>query len=359
MTSRLNLHPALHSTSPVRRSLLRAGLGLGAGLTFGLPLGLPFGLSAHAAGAQSLTLYNGQHAKTTQLLIDAFTEATGITVNIRKGNSVQLANQIIEEGSRSPADVLYTEESPPVAALAERNLLARLPEGVVSQVRSGYAADDGTWVGITARCRVTVYNRNMVDAAELPASVLDMATEAWEGRLAFVPTSGAFQQQIIAIETLRGRDVALQWLKDLKKYGRIYNNNMAAMRAVERGEIATGLINNYYWYIVAREVGAENMNSALHFSGPGDPGALITVSAAGVLKTAPNADAAQRLVEFMVSPEGQGVLAKAVAEWPMNPAIQPGFDLKPFDELSPPRVNPASLGGAAEALELRREAGLA
>ncbi len=340
-------------TSLTRRSLLRGGLGLGASMALGLPI------HAVRAQTQTLTLYNGQHAKTTQLLIDAFTDATGITVDIRKGNSVQLANQIIEEGDRSPADVLYTEESPPVAALAERHLLATLPQEIVTQVRPGYTSDDASWVGITARCRVTVYNRNMVEAAALPASIMDMATEAWKGRVAFVPTSGAFQQQIIAIETLKGRDAALAWLKGLKKYGRIYNNNMAAMRAVEKGEIATGLINNYYWYIVAREVGAENMNSALHFSGPGDPGALITVSAAGLLKTARNPDAARKLIAFMVSPEGQGVLAKAVAEWPMNPKVSSSFDLKPFDELAPPKVNPASLGGAAEALELRREAGLA
>lgn len=338
-----------------RRTFLRNSLLVGGGLMLGMPaLNL-----ASAAQAQTLTLYSGQHEKTTQAIVDAFTKATGIQVKIRAGNSIQLANQIIEEGRRSPADVFYSEESPPVAALAERDMLAQLPQETLEQVRETYRATDGTWTGVTARCRVTVFNPDLIDESELPTSIMDMATEAWKDRVAFVPTSGAFQQQIVAIKHLLGRDAALDWLKGLKKYGRIYNNNMAAMRAVERGEIATALVNNYYWYIVAREQGVENMKSRLHFSGPQDPGALITVSAAGVLKTAKNIDAAQKLIAFMTSIEGQKVYASGVAEWPMNPAVESEFDIKPFDELQPPAVNPANLGGAEETLHLRREAGLA
>lgn len=341
-------------TDSARRTFLRNGLILGGALVSAPALRL-----AHAAGAEAFTLYSGQHKKTTTMLLDAFTKKTGIQVDVRRGNSIQLANQIIEEGSRSPADMFYSEESPPLAALSERGLLATLPQDVLTQVRPDYVDPNGGWIGVTARCRVTVYNLDMIDKSELPASVMDMATEAWKDKVAFVPTSGAFQQQIVAIKTLEGRDAALNWLKGLKKYGRIYNSNKAAMVAVERGEIATALINNYYWYNVAKEKGLENMKTALHFSTGGDAGALITVSAMGVLKNAKKAQLAQQLVAFSVSEEGQKLLANTVAEWPMNPKVESSFDLKPFDELEPPRVNPANLGGADEALSLRREAGLA
>ncbi|MFT0533604.1 extracellular solute-binding protein [Castellaniella hirudinis] len=338
-----------------RRDFLRHGAILSAGAL----LGFPALHSARAADAKTLILYNGQHAKTTAALVAAFTQATGIQVDIRKGSSTQLANQIIEEGSRSPADVFFAEESPPVAALAEKNLLAPLPDATLGQILPRYTARDHTWTGITARSRVTVYNQDMVQAAELPASVMDMATAAWKDRVGFVPTSGAFQEQIIAIKLLRGRDAALGWLKGLKQYGRIYNGNMAAMRAVERGEIATALVNNYYWYIVANEVGADKMKSALHYAGPQDPGGLITCSAAGVLKTAAHADAAQQLLAFMVSQAGQDAMVDTVAEYPLRPGVKTPFALKPFDQLHPPAVSPADLGDAADALTLRREAGLA
>lgn len=334
-----------------RRTFLQHGLFLG--MTATLP-----GL-ALAADQGPIVLYNGQHKATTLKLLDAFTTATGIKVASRKGSSIQLANQIIEEGARSPADMFFSEESPPVAALAEHKLLAHLDASTLDQVRPGYRDPDGFWSGVTARSRVTAYNTKMVEEGELPASVLDMATEAWKGRVAFVPTSGAFQQQIVAISTLKGRDAALAWLKGLKRFGEVYGSNKAAMMAVERGEIATALINNYYWYNLAQEKGQDKMQTALHYSGNGDPGALVTVSAIGVLKTARNAAAAQKLAAFMTGVAGQEVLTKAVAEWPMNPKVAPGFGLKPFDGLHPPKISPANLKGAEDALELRREAGLA
>ena len=340
-----------HST---RRTVLQRGLSLG--IAGALP---GWTASAFAADQGPIVLYNGQHKATTQKLLDAFTAATGIKVESRKGSSIQLANQIIEEGARSPADLFFSEESPPVAALAERGLLARLAPATLEQVRAGYRDPDGYWSGVTARCRVTAYNKKMVKESELPASVLDMATAAWKGRVAYVPTSGAFQQQIVAISALKGRDTALAWLKGLKQYGEAYGSNKAAMTAVELGEIATALINNYYWYNLAQEKGADKMQSAIHFSGNGDPGALVTVSAMGILKTAKNVEAAQKLAAFMAGVPGQEILTRAAAEWPMNPQVQPSFGLRPFGDLHPPKVNPPSLKGAEEALELRREAGLA
>lgn len=337
-----------------RRFLRGSSAAVGAAL-----LGSAWPASVLAAEHKTMTLYSGQHSKTTSALVKAFTKATGINVEVRKGHSAQLANQIIEEGQRSPADVFYSEESPPVVVLAEKGRLAKLPTDTLKQIPSKYVGRDGTWVGVSARCRVVAYNTTMIRKSELPKSVLDFATPAWKGKVAYVPTSGAFQEQIVAIELLKGRTAALDWLKGLKAYGEPYNGNMAAMRAVEAGEIATALINDYYWFSVAAEVGAAKMKSALYYIGHKDPGALITVSAAGVLKSAPHRAAAQQLLAFMVSAAGQTAIADSVAEYPLRPGIKSPFALKPFDEIDPPDVTPADLGDAADALALRRAAGLA
>jgi iron(III) transport system substrate-binding protein len=314
---------------------------------------------ASAAEDTTLTLYNGQHATTTAALVEAFTKATGIGVDIRKGSSGQLANQIIEEGDASPADVFYSEESPPVAALSNHGLLSPLDAVTLEQIPTEYAAKDGTWLGASARCRVVAYNKAVVRESELPASVLDFATEAWVDAVAYVPTSGAFQEQIVAIEQMKGRDVALDWLKGLKQYGRAYNGNGAALMAVEAGEIDVALINNYYWFSLAAEVGEANMKSALHYIGHKDPGGLITVSAAGILKSSRKQEAAQAFLAFMVSAAGQQAIVDSVAEYPVRPGITSPFALKPFAELDPPDITAADLGDAADALVLEREAGLA
>lgn len=319
-----------------------------------------FGIGkARAAEETTLTFYNGQHAQTTAALVEAFTKATGIKIDIRKGSSSQLANQIIEEGDASPADLFYSEESPPVAALSEKRLLSKLQDDTLKQVPATYVAKDGSWLGASLRSRVVAYNKAMVKESEFPSTVLDFATEAWKDRIAYVPTSGAFQEQIVAIEQLKGRDAALNWLKGLKAYGRSYNGNGAAMKAVEAGEVAAALINNYYWFNVAKEVGDANMKSALFYFGKKDPGALLTVSAAGVLKSSKKQEAAHKFMAFMVSEAGQEAIAGSVAEYPVRKGIKSPFALKPFDELDPPAVTPADLGDAADALVLEREAGLA
>jgi len=306
-----------------------------------------------------LALYNGQHRPPVEALVAAFTKATGIEVATRNGNSAQLASQLAEEGERSPADVFWSEESPSLVATAKRGLLAPLDPETLQEVPAAYSAADGSWVGATARCRVVVYNKELVERSALPSSVLDFAGEAWKGKVAFAPSSGAFQQQIMAVKILKGREAALAWLRGLAENGEVYNSDSAAVEAVEAGDIPLALSNNYYWHALAREIGEADMNSALYNIGHGDPGTLITVSGAGVLKTSRNAEAAQRFVAFMVSAEGQAAIVGAIAEYPLRPGIVSPFPLTPFAELDPAPVTPAELGDAEEALVLLREANLA
>jgi len=332
---------------------MRAGLGM-AGVSL-------IGGAARPALAedQTLALYNGQHRPPVEALVEAFTAATGIAVVTRNGNSAQLASQLIEEGARSPADIFWSEESPSLAAIDEKGLLAPLDAETLKQIPPTYAARNGTWIGAGARCRVVVYNKAMVEPATLPKSVLDFAGPDWAGKVAFAPNSGAFQQQVVAVALMKGRDAALAWLKGLRDHGEVYNSDSAAVEAVEGGDIALALSNNYYWYALEKELGADNMNSALYHIGNQDPGTLITVSGAGVLKTSKKAEAAQRFVAFMVSAEGQAAIVGAIAEYPLRPGVVSPFPMKPFDQLDPASVTPADLGDAAEALALLREADLA
>jgi iron(III) transport system substrate-binding protein len=335
-----------------RRGLLKAGAALVGTAALGRAG------AAFAAEGTTLTVYNGQHAQLTDPLFAAFTEATGIKLNVRRGSSTQLANQIMEEGDNSPADVFYAEESAPIIALSEKDFLAPIDAASVAAIDPRWVGKKRDWTGITARCRVVTFNPDMIAEKDLPPSVMDFATEAWKDKVAYVPTSGAFQEQIVVIMKMEGREAALNWLKGLKQFGRPYNGNMAVARAVEKGEIATGLINNYYWYAVAHEVGIENMKSKLHYMRHKDPGAMVSVSAAGIIATTRRAEAAQKLIAYMVGEEGQSVIAKAVAEYPLNPKVKSTFALEPFDKLDPPDVPPAAVGDALEAIKLRKEAGL-
>lgn len=264
-----------------RRTLLVAGVALGAGL----------GRASFAAESE-LTLYNGQHRATTEALVAAFTKATGIKVITRNAESPELASQIIEEGSRSPADLFFSEQSPPIASLQEKGLLATIAPATLALIPAKFAAKDGTWIGANARTRVITYNKKMMSEDTLPKSILDFATPAFAGKFGYVKQDG-FQEQIMAIVLIHGRAAALQWLKGVKQYGRSYNGNRIASTAVENGEVAMALSNNYYWYSMAREKGAANLASAVYSPAGIDAGNIVNLAAAGQLKTSRNLEASQ------------------------------------------------------------------
>ncbi len=329
-----------------RRTVLAAGLALAA---------------AHrprAAEAETLVLYNGQHRTTTEALVAAFTKETGTAVTVRNAESPALAGQLIEEGARTPADLFYSEQSPPVAALEERGLLLPLEAETLKQVPAAYASRTGVWVGGSVRTRVVAYNKAMLTPDKLPRSVLDFATPAWKDRIGYAPKDG-FQEQIMAIERLKGHDAALAWLRGLRENGRMYNGNGAAVRAMEAGEVAAVLTNNYYWYSLARERGADAMKSAVHYVDRTDVGAIQCLSAAGILKSSAKPALAQRFVAFMVGAAGQTAIAGSVAEYPVRPGVASPFALPPLDQVAAAPVTPAEFGSAAEAYAMQRDAGMA
>ena len=311
---------------------------------------------ALAADKVELTLYTGQHKERGEAIVQAYEAKTGIHVNVRKGSSNQLASQVMEEGQRSPADLIYTEESPPLNNLGEKGFLARIDDSTLSMLPPEYVAKDGSWMGVTARVRVVAYNPKLIDEKDLPETVLEFAEPQWQGKVGFVPTSGAFQEQAVAIIKLHGREAAEEWLTGLRAFGKTYTNNMVALKAVENGEIATVLVNNYYWFALQREKG--QLDSKLHYFSNGDAGGLITISSAAVLKSSKHPREAQALLAYMASEEGQRVITQTTAEYPLHKGMVSDRGLKPFDELQAPAITPADIGNAEDALDLERDVGL-
>lgn len=252
--------------------------------------------------------------------------------------------------------MIYTEESPPLNKLGEQGLLAKTDAATLEVLPKDYVAGNGTWIGITARVRVVAFNPKLIDEKDLPASVMEFSQPQWQGKVGFVPTSGAFQEQAVAIIKLHGMDAAEEWLTGLRAFGKTYSNNMVALKAVENGEVATVLVNNYYWFALQREKG--QLDSKLHYFTGGDAGGLITVSSAAVLKSSKHPKEAQQFLAYMASEEGQRVITQTTAEYPLRKGLESDRGLKPFSELQAPKVTPADLGNAEEALELEREVGL-
>jgi iron(III) transport system substrate-binding protein len=307
----------------------------------------------------TITLYSGQHEQTTSLLVAGFEKQTGIKVKVRSDGEDVLGNQIVQEGSSSPADVFYTENTPVLEDLQEKNLLAPIATSTLAAVPAKYSSPQGDWVGISARVSVLVYNTSLIKASELPSSILELEQAKWKGKLGFAPSETDFQPLVTSITKLDGVAAAEKWLKGLQANGKVYPDNETVVSQVNNGESTVGLINHYYWYRLRDEVGNSGVHSALHYYAPQDPGYLLNVSGAAVLKSSKQQAAAQKFVAFLVSRTGQEILAHSHSyEYPLGSGVQSAQPLKPFDELAPAPVTINDLGNGSAPLELEQKLGL-
>jgi iron(III) transport system substrate-binding protein len=320
--------------------------------------------AAGGSDGQSLTLYSGQHVQTTESLVAAFEKKTGITVSVRSDDEDTLADQIVTEGSHSPADVYYTENSPPLEQLQADRLLAPIGASTLARTPARYNSPQGDWVGVSARVSVLIYNPAMITASQLPTAVSQLAQSRFRGKLALAPQETDFQPIVTAYARAYGKPAALAWLRAIKANAgsHIYPDNETIADEVNRGTVAFGIVNQYYWYRLRAEIGAGSMHSSIAYFAPHDPGYVIDMSGAAVLKSSTHQAAAEKFVAFLVSMQAQSIIAnprKSISfEYPIAVGVTTLAPERPFDQLQPYPITVAELGTGTAAISLMREAGL-
>jgi iron(III) transport system substrate-binding protein len=308
--------------------------------------------------ADVLTVYSAQHESLVQTMLQGFTDETGIGLEFRDASDSELANQLVQEGDASPADVFLTENSPSIDVVDEAGLLAPLERSTLDQVGQQYRPASGTWVGFAARSTVLAFNPSVVPEAELPASILDLADPAWKGRVGIASGGADFQAIVSAVLALTGEDATRAWLTGLQRNAEVYPSNTAVMKAVDEQEVPVGVMYHYYWYRDQAENGLVGDDARLHFFGNGDPGAFVSVSGAGVLASSDQPEQAQRLVEYLTSRAAQERLADSAAlEYAVGTGVASAEVLPPLESLQAPAVDPGSLN-APEVTRLMQDVGL-
>ena len=312
-----------------------------------------------SGGTNTITVYNGQHLQLTHALALAFEKRTGIDVKVRSDDAIVLANQILVEGSRSPADVFMTENSPELILLSEQSMLEKLPAATLAEVPSRYNSPTGNWVGVSLRVGGLAYNPSRIEASQLPASVLDLAMPEWKGKLAISPTDSDFVPLVGAVIATEGRAAAKRWLEGLRDNTAFYQDAEAVVVAVNRGRAAVGIVNAYYWYRLRLELGEDGMHSKLYFFPHRDVGGLENIAGAAVLSSAKNKADAEEFVAFLVSAVAQRILtAGNTYEYPTHPGIAPNPALPPLSALKPSIIDVIRLGNDRAAAVLLQEVGL-
>jgi iron(III) transport system substrate-binding protein len=346
----------------------RAAAAIAAAIAIVVPCASLSACGSSASGPDTLVLYNGQHEQTAENLIAAFEKKTGIQVVTRDNDEDVLADQIATEGSNSPADVFFTENSPPLEALQQDGLLSKVDASTLAATPSRFNSPEGDWVGVSARVSVIIYNPSLISASQLPTHVSQLADPQYSGKLALAPQETDFQPIVTAYLRQYGKAATLTWLKKIyaNASGHIYDANEDIADEVNRGAAAFGVINQYYWYRMRAEIGASNMHSKITYFAPGDPGYVLDVSGAAILKSAKNQAAAQKFLAFLVSRQGQEIIANPgfgtnqslSFEYPIASGVTTKTGETPFSQLQPYPITIAQLGTGTEALDLMHEAGL-
>jgi len=317
------------------------------------------GAAASGDGGGTVVVYSGREEELVAPLFEQFEEESGVDVQVRYGDSAELAATIAEEGDNSPADVYFAQDPGALGAVEEAGLLAELPDELLERVDERFRDPDGHWVGTSGRARVIVYNTEMVAEDELPESVFDLTAPEWEGKLGVSPTNGSFQAFVTAMRLSEGEDVTREWLEAiLANDPKIYDGNTPIVEAAAAGEVELGLVNHYYLYVV-REEQPDAPIENLYLPGD-DPGALVSTAGAAILDGAEHPDEAEQLVDFLLSEAGQRFYAEAAAEaeYPLIEGVEPREGLPSLDELEGPALELDALGPELErTLQLLNEVG--
>lgn len=300
--------------------------------------------AASAQDAKEIVVYNAQHESLGAAWAAAFTAETGIKVTLRNGGEMEFANQLVQEGAASPADVFLTENSPAMALVEKAGGFAAVKPETLAQVPEAFRPISGMWVGIAARSTVFAYDKTKITEADLPKSMLDLADPSWKGRWAASPAGADFQAIVGALVALKGPDAAGVWLKGMKENYVAYKGNSTAMKAVNAGEVPAALIYHYYWFGDQAKTGENSKNIALHYFKNQDPGAFVSVSGGGVLKSAKHPAEAQQFLAWVTSKAGQAILKDGTSfEYAVGTDDASNAALVPLTDLQAPTVNSSVL----------------
>ncbi|GAB3362349.1 extracellular solute-binding protein [Modestobacter lapidis] len=308
---------------------------------------------------EALVVYSGRNEELVGPLLETYSQESGTELSVRYGSTSAITAQLLAEGDQSPADVVLLQDAGALGALGDADCLADLPDELTGQTLPAFADEDGRWVPLTGRARVVVYNPDLIAQAELPAATADLVDPRYAGQLGIAPGNASFQAFITTLRVLEGEQAAEDFVQGLVDNDvQTFESNGAILDAVDSGQLPMGLINHYYWFEQAAEVGAENVTAELAYLQDGAAGSLVNVSGSGVVSSTDRADDATALVDFLLSEQAQQYFAGETFEYPMVEAVPAEEELPPLAELQAPDIDLDDMASLSATLDLLNRVGL-
>jgi iron(III) transport system substrate-binding protein len=306
---------------------------------------------------RKLVVYSGRAERLIKPIISQFEFETGVEVSVRFADSAELAATLLEEGDRTKANIFFAQDAGALGALTKEKRFAKIPTATLNRVDVKYRADDATWVGISGRARVFVFDPRQITSP--PKSIKDLIDPKYRGKVGYVPTNASFQSFVTAMRVSTGDAATKDWLTAFKNNRPVvFPSNGAVVVAANKGEIAVGLVSHYYLYERIAADGKSNVYVQNEYPEKGDLGGLVNVAGIGILKESATDPAALAFVEFMLGKEAQTYFADKTFEYPLVPSVARHPTLPPIQTVEGPAIDLSKLDSLKETLELLRSVGM-
>jgi iron(III) transport system substrate-binding protein len=276
------------------------------------------------AGDRVVNVYSARHYSSDAVIYEAFTEATGIAVNLVEANGDQLIARVRADGARSPADVIITVDAARLHRAEEAGLFAQTDfSNYADRVPAHLIDPDGYWISFAKRARIIAYSADRVAAGEV-SSYDQLTTPEWNDRICIRNSGNAYNQSLLASFVARsGEEAAETWAAGIVE-------NMARapqggdrdqLRGIAAGECDVAIVNHYYYAMLTNSGDEADRAAAaatvLFFPDAENGGAHVNVSGAGVAVNAPHPAEAHALIDFLLSADGQRIFAEVSNEIPV------------------------------------------
>lgn len=276
------------------------------------------------AGSPTIIVYSGRGEALVGELFTQIEEELKVNIEVQYGSTPEMVTRLLTEADQSPADIIFAQDSGHLGALTKQDRLETLSPSILDDVDSRFQAKDGTWIGTSGRLRVLVYDSKKYTVDQLPTSLKDLADPKWKGVLGWAPGNGSFQAHVSALRHLWGEVETKEWLEGvIANEPKRFPKNSPQVKAVNDGGLGIGLVNHYYLHRLD-----PNGRTAVNYSFPDvDGGNILMLAGVGVRKGSPNKKAAEQVIEYLVSVEGQSHFTMNNFEYPTRPNVPTNPDV--------------------------------
>lgn len=302
--------------------------------------------AAPAPASKDLVIYSGRNEKLMQPVIEAFEKKTGVKVTLRSGTATELAAAIMEEKGSPKADVYIANDAGALEKLRLDKALEPYTSDVVKAVPADLRAGDSSWTAITARSRVIMYNKKLVQDTEVPRSLFELADPKWKGQVAMANgTNESVIANVTSLRIARGDAETEKFLTNLKANGvTLLKGHGDVRKAVGKGEFKLGWVNHYYAHQQLAEKTDNEIGILYVDQGPDDMGAVVNISGAAIVKGARNLANARTFLDFLLSAETQKLYAEVNYEMPVIKGVPVVQGVKPLSEYKLAKAGLADFG---------------